>query len=44
LTERRARILMLQAFTNDVLEEVKVDALRDYLTEKVRDRFRSYFE
>ena len=44
LSERRARILMLQAFANDVLDEVKIDALRKHLTEKVRERFRSYFE
>ncbi len=44
VSERHARILMLQAFASDVLEEVKIDALRSHLTEKVRERFRSYFE
>jgi len=44
LSERRARILMLQAFTDEVLSEFKVDALRDYITGKIRRRFASYFE
>ncbi|MFB6278904.1 MAG: Fe-S cluster assembly protein SufD [Salinibacter sp.] len=44
LSERRARILMLQAFTDEVLSEFKIDALRDYITDKIRRRFASYFE
>ncbi len=44
LSERRARILMLQAFTDEVLSEFKIDALRDYITNKIRRRFASYFE
>lgn len=44
LSERRARILMLQAFTEEVLSEINIDALRDYVTDKIRTRFASYFE
>ena len=44
LSERRARILMLQAFTDEVLSEFRIDALRDYIADKIRRRFASYFE
>ncbi|PSQ91395.1 MAG: Fe-S cluster assembly protein SufD, partial [Bacteroidetes bacterium QH_2_63_10] len=43
LSERRARILMLQAFCDEVLSEYKIDALREYVTDKIRQRFASYF-
>jgi len=42
LSERRARILMLQAFTEEVLSELSIDPLRDYVTEMVRSRFATY--
>jgi len=42
LTERRARILMLQAFSEEVLSELSIDPFRDYVTELVRDRFATY--
>lgn len=42
LSERRARILMLQAFSEEVLSEINVDTLRDYVTEAVSTRFASY--
>ena len=44
LSEERARILMLQAFAQDVIDEVKDDALRESLTETLRDRFSSYVD
>ena len=43
LSERRAHILMLQAFTDEVVSEYKIDPLRDYIAEKIRQRFASYF-
>jgi Fe-S cluster assembly protein SufD len=42
LSERRARILMLQAFTEEVLSELSIEPLRDYVTEMVRSRFATY--
>jgi Fe-S cluster assembly protein SufD len=42
LSERRARILMLQAFSEEVLSELSIDALREHVTEMVRDRFATY--
>jgi len=42
LSERRARIMMLQAFTEEVLSELSIDPLRDYVTEMVRSRFATY--
>jgi Fe-S cluster assembly protein SufD len=42
LSERRARILMLQAFSEEVLTELSIDPFRDYITELVRDRFATY--
>jgi Fe-S cluster assembly protein SufD len=42
LSERRARILMLQAFTEEVISELSIEPLRDYVTELVRDRFATY--
>jgi Fe-S cluster assembly protein SufD len=42
LSERRARILMLQAFTEEVLSELSIDPLRDHVTEMVRSRFATY--
>jgi len=42
LTERRAKILMLQAFTEEVLSELSIDPLRDLVTEMVRSRFATY--
>lgn len=44
LSERRARILMLQAFCEEVLSEIQIDSLRDHVTEQIRQRFASYFE
>ena len=44
LSERRAHILMLQAFTDEVLSEYRIDSLRNYITDKIRRRFGSYFE
>jgi Fe-S cluster assembly protein SufD len=44
LSKRRARILLLQAFCEEVLEEFQIDALRDSVTEQIRSRFASYFE
>jgi Fe-S cluster assembly protein SufD len=42
LTEKRARILMLRAFAGDVIDEVKIDALREHLDAQVAQRFESY--
>ncbi len=42
LSERRAQILMLQAFSEEVLSELSIDALREHVTEMVRDRFATY--
>lgn len=42
LSERRARILMLRAFAGDVIDEVTIDALRDYLDARVTARFEEY--
>ncbi|PSQ84854.1 MAG: Fe-S cluster assembly protein SufD [Bacteroidetes bacterium QS_3_64_15] len=44
LSERRARILMLQAFCDEVLSAYKVDPFREYVRDKIRQRFASYFE
>lgn len=44
LSERRARILMLQAFCEEVLEEFQIDALRNAVTDQIRSRFATYFE
>jgi Fe-S cluster assembly protein SufD len=44
LSERRARILMLQAFCEEVLEELAVDPLRDEVTDQIRNRFGGYFD
>jgi hypothetical protein len=33
---------MLRAFAGDVLDEVAIDALREYLDARVADRFESY--
>ena len=44
LSERRARILMLQAFCEEVLEELAVDPLRDEVTDQIRTRFGGYFD
>jgi Fe-S cluster assembly protein SufD len=43
LSERRARILMLQAFAHEVLEEINVEPLRDHIVDSLRERLRSYF-
>lgn len=43
LSERRARILMLAAFAQEVLDEIDLEPLQDYVTEKIRQRFASYF-
>jgi len=43
LSERRARILMLQAFVEEVISEISIDPLRDYVTEHIRRRFATYF-
>ena len=42
LSERRARIMMLQAFSEEVLTELSIDPFRDYVTELIRDRFATY--
>ena len=42
LSERRARIMMLQAFSEEVLTELSTDPFRDYVTELIRDRFATY--
>ncbi|PSQ96462.1 MAG: Fe-S cluster assembly protein SufD [Bacteroidetes bacterium SW_9_63_38] len=42
ISERQARILMLQAFSEEVLSELGIDAFRDHVTELVRDRFATY--
>jgi len=44
LSERRARILMLQAFTEEVLGEIQIERLREHVTSKIRERFASYFK
>ncbi|PEN13958.1 Fe-S cluster assembly protein SufD [Longibacter salinarum] len=44
LSEKRARILMLQAFAQDIVDEIRVDALREHMTERVQERFASYFD
>ena len=43
LSERRARILMLQAFAQEVLDEIQLEPLEAYVAERVRTRFSSYF-
>jgi Fe-S cluster assembly protein SufD len=42
LSERRARIMMLQAFSEEVLSQLSIEPFRDYVTELVRDRFATY--
>mgnify|MGYP006271532767 CR=1 FL=1 len=42
ISEERARILMLQAFAQDVIDEIKDDTLRESLTETLRERFAAY--
>ena len=42
LSEQHARILMLRAFTRDVLDEVHIEPLRDRLDTMITDRFSSY--
>ena len=42
ISERQARILMLQAFSEEVLSELSIDPFRDHVTELVRDRFATY--
>jgi Fe-S cluster assembly protein SufD len=44
LSEKRARILMLQAFAQDIVDEIRVDALREHMTDRLRERFASYFD
>ena len=39
LSERAARGILLQAFTQDVIESVRIDALRDWLDARITDRF-----
>ena len=43
LSERRARILMLQAFAQEVIDEIQLDSLKEHVAERVRTRFSSYF-
>ena len=43
ISERRARILMLQAFAQEVIDEIQLSPLQDYVAERVRTRFASYF-
>ena len=35
---------MLNACSDEVLSEYKIDGLRNYITDKIRRRFGSYFE
>ncbi len=42
ISKQHARILMLRAFTRDVLDEVQVEPLRDRLDTMITDRFASY--
>jgi Fe-S cluster assembly protein SufD len=42
LSERRARIMMLQAFSEEVLSQLSIEPFRDYVTELVRNRFATY--
>jgi len=44
LSERRARILMLQAFTEEVLSEIQIEPLRAHVADNIRARFSTYFE
>jgi len=44
LSERRAHILMLQAFTQEVVDEIQLDVLREYVSDRIRTRFGSYFQ
>ncbi len=39
LTEERARTLLLLAFARDVLEQIKIDALREHLDARIAARF-----
>lgn len=43
LPEERARVLMLQAFVQDVVDEINIDPLRERIEGLVRDRFASEF-
>ncbi|WP_022835621.1 Fe-S cluster assembly protein SufD [Salisaeta longa] len=43
LSEYRARVLMLQAFAQDVIDEIKDDTYRAFVTERVRQRFAESF-
>ncbi|MFP4227271.1 MAG: Fe-S cluster assembly protein SufD [Salinivenus sp.] len=43
LSERRARILMLQAFSQEVIEEIQSDPLKAHIEDRIRSRFASYF-
>ena len=40
ITEAEARMLLMFAFTNDVIEQVRLDALKDRLHQLVEKRFR----
>lgn len=42
LSETRARIVLLHAFARDILDEIKIDALREHLDARVAERFESY--
>jgi Fe-S cluster assembly protein SufD len=44
LSEKRARILMLQAFAQDIVDEITIDALREHMTTRLQERFASYFD
>src|SRR5690625_7469976 len=39
LSERAARGMLLQAFARDVVESVRVDALREWLDARITERF-----
>jgi Fe-S cluster assembly protein SufD len=43
LTERRSRILLLQAFAQEVLDEIRNDAVKEHITGIVRERLESYY-
>ena len=43
LPEDRARVLMLQAFVQDVIDEISIDPLREHVEGLVRERFSSEF-
>ncbi|MDP1747706.1 MAG: SufD family Fe-S cluster assembly protein, partial [Bacteroidota bacterium] len=39
LSETSAKKLLMHAFTSEVVDTIKIDALRDYVEEKISKRF-----